>query len=243
MGFSLSQGFCSFFYFVIWCGDGCYTACDVARVHALLCETSGDEPHDGVSELHQSLELCFATQIQSGVRELCAEETPQQLSITRDSLSAGDHTRTREHQRVTNPSQECECVHSMVQACAGAGCLQQCEAAELCQVTDSSITTATSLGCATDQRQVPERTALLGYPQARECGGASAAGYSLAQVGAGDEPSVTAGATLVQECAAADPEFGLELGRPTVHGYPQARECAADSVSSQEKVIDEVSAV
>ena len=40
-----------------------------------LCETFGDEPHDGVSKLHQSLELCFATQIQSGVRELCVEET------------------------------------------------------------------------------------------------------------------------------------------------------------------------
>ena len=41
-----------------------------------LCETLGDEPHDGVSKLHQSVELCFATQIQSGVRELCVEETP-----------------------------------------------------------------------------------------------------------------------------------------------------------------------
>ena len=36
-----------------------------------LCETSGDEPQDGVSKLSESLELCFATQIQSGARELC----------------------------------------------------------------------------------------------------------------------------------------------------------------------------
>ena len=53
-----------------------------------LCETFGDEPHDGVSKLHQSLELCFATQIQSGVQGLCVEETPQQLSIARDSAPA-----------------------------------------------------------------------------------------------------------------------------------------------------------
>ena len=63
-----------------------------------LCETLENEPHDGVSKLYQSCELCFATQIQSGVRELCVEETPQQLSIARDSAPAGDHTRRREHQ-------------------------------------------------------------------------------------------------------------------------------------------------
>ena len=131
----------------------------------------------------------------------------------------------------------------MVQACAGTGCPQQCEAAELGQATVSSITAATSLGCAADERQVRERTALPGNPQARECAGAAAPGYSLAQAGAGDEPSDTAGAILVQKSVAAHPEFGLELDRTTVHGYPQARECAADSVSSQEKVTDEVSAV
>ena len=188
-----------------------------------LCETLEDEPHDGVSKLPESLELCFATQSQSGVQELCVEETLQQLSIARDSAPAGDHTRTGDHQRATDPSQECESVHSMVQTCAGAGCHQQCEAAELRQATVSSITEATSLEGAAVERQVPEHTALSGNPQARECAGA-AAGYSLAQVGAGDEFSVPAGAILVQKSAAADPEFEMVPEHRTSHGYPQARE-------------------
>ena len=34
MGFSLPRGLKFFFLRVIWSGDGNYTACDVARVHA-----------------------------------------------------------------------------------------------------------------------------------------------------------------------------------------------------------------
>ena len=48
---------------------------------------------------------------------------------------------------------------------------------------------------------------------------------------------------MAQKSAAADPEFGLELERTTVHGYLQARECTVNSASSQEKGTDEVSAV
>ena len=139
---------------------------------------------------------------------------------------AGDHTRTGDHQQATDPSQECESVHSMVQACAGAGCHEQCEAAKLRQATISSITGATSLEGAAVERQVPERTALPGNPQARECAGAAAAGYSLAQDGAGDEISVPAGAILVQESGTADPESELVLEHTTSYGYPQVRECA-----------------
>ena len=47
----------------------------------------------------------------------------------------------------------------------------------------------------------------------------------------------------MQKCAAADPEFGLELEHPTLHGYSQTRECAADSISSKEKVTDKDRAV
>ena len=79
-------------FIIIWCGDGCSTV--LHECMSALCETLGDEPHDGVSKLHQSVELCFATQIQSGVRELCVEETPQQLSIARDSAPATEGGRS-----------------------------------------------------------------------------------------------------------------------------------------------------
>ena len=99
------------------------------------------------------------------------------------------------------------------------------------QATVSSITEATSLEGAAVEQQVPDRTSLPGNPQARECAGA-AAGYSLAQVGAEDEFSVSAGAILVQKGVAADPEPELVLEHTTSHGYPQARESAAENSST-----------
>ena len=122
-------------------------------------------------------------------------------------------------------------MHSRVEARAGAGCPQQCEAADLRQATVSSITEATSFEGAAVERQVPEGAALPRYPQAREYAGA-AAGYSLAQVGAGDEFSVPAGAVLVQKSATADPESELVLEHTTSYGYPQARESATENSST-----------
>ena len=89
MGFSLSQGF-SYLAFSLSSGVEMDTMQRVMLHECMpaLCKTFGDEPHNGVSKLHQSLELCFATQNQSGVRELCVEETPQQLSIACDSAPA-----------------------------------------------------------------------------------------------------------------------------------------------------------
>ena len=90
---------------------------------------------------------------------------------------------------------------------------------------------------------MPERTALPGNPKARECAGAAAAGYNLVQDGKGDDSSVKAGAILVQKCAAADPEFDLELEDTTSHGYPQACESAAQNsltVSGLEQAVERV---
>ena len=42
-------------------------------------------------------------------------------------------------------------------------------------------------------RRVPENTALLGFTQACECTTAAAADHSIAQLGAGAEPSDSAG--------------------------------------------------
>ena len=67
---------------------------------------------------------------------------------------------------------------------------------------------------------MPECTTLLGFTQARESAVATAAGCSLAQLGAGAEPSVTTGASLAQKSARADPEFGQVLEHTALHGFP-----------------------
>ena len=81
-----------------------------AQCELVLCVTGSEEPQN---EVDLSLGLCVPTHERLGSQCSVAELDPCQVALT-GQVPNGDHTRTREHQRATDPSQECESVHSMV---------------------------------------------------------------------------------------------------------------------------------
>ena len=110
------HGFLSFtgvwlsFYlcFPLW--EPIWMSAVTAQCELVLCVTESEEPQN---EVDLSLGLCVPTHERLGSQCSVAELGPCQVALT-GQAPAGDHTRTREHQRATDPSHECESVHSMV---------------------------------------------------------------------------------------------------------------------------------